>query len=40
LQDTASGLQVEGPNGWIDAQPVAGTFIVNIGELLEMASNG
>jgi isopenicillin N synthase-like dioxygenase len=40
LQDVAAGLQVEGPNGWIDAAPVPGTFVVNIGELLEMASNG
>jgi isopenicillin N synthase-like dioxygenase len=40
LQDTTAGLQVEGPNGWIDAKPVPGTFVINIGELLEMASNG
>jgi isopenicillin N synthase-like dioxygenase len=40
LQDTAAGLQVEGPNGWIDAKPVPGTFVINVGELLEMASNG
>jgi len=40
LQDIAAGLQVEGPNGWIDAKPVPGTFVVNVGELLEMASNG
>jgi isopenicillin N synthase-like dioxygenase len=40
LQDTAAGLQVEGPNGWIDAAPKPGTFVINIGELLEMASNG
>ena len=26
--------------GWIDAPPVPGTFVVNIGEILEMASNG
>jgi isopenicillin N synthase-like dioxygenase len=39
-QDTVGGLQVEGPDGWIDAPPVPGTFIVNIGEILEIASNG
>ncbi len=39
-QDTARGLQVETPGGWIDAPPKPGTFVVNIGELLEMASNG
>lgn len=40
LQDRQSGLQVEGASGWIDAPPVEGTFVVNIGEILEMASNG
>jgi isopenicillin N synthase-like dioxygenase len=40
LQDTVAGLQVEGEHGWIDAPPVSGTFVVNIGELLEIASNG
>jgi len=40
LQDTTAGLQVEGERGWIDAQPVPGTFVVNIGEILELASSG
>jgi len=40
LQDRAAGLQVEGENGWIDAPPIPGTFVVNTGELLEIASNG
>jgi isopenicillin N synthase-like dioxygenase len=40
LQDGQNGLQVEGEHGWIDASPVPGTFVVNIGEILEMASNG
>jgi isopenicillin N synthase-like dioxygenase len=40
LQEKQGGLQVEGERGWIDAPPVPGTFIVNIGEILEMASNG
>ena len=40
LQDEAAGLQVEGEDGWIDAPPVSGTFIVNIGEILELASSG
>ncbi len=38
LQDKVSGLQVEGPDGWIDAPPIPGSFIINVGELLEMAS--
>jgi hypothetical protein len=40
LQDAVGGLQVQGKDGWIDAVPVPGTFVVNIGELLELASNG
>lgn len=40
LQDVAEGLQVEHGAGWIDVPPLAGTFVVNIGELLEMASGG
>lgn len=40
LQDKVGGLQVEGETGWIDAPPVPGTFVINIGELLELASNG
>jgi isopenicillin N synthase-like dioxygenase len=31
---------VQGPDGWIDAPPAPGTFVVNIGEILEIASNG
>ena len=40
LQDKVSGLQVEGPDGWIEAPPIPGSFVINVGELLEMASNG
>ncbi|KGT88820.1 2-oxobutyrate oxidase [Erwinia typographi] len=41
LQDQQRGLQVEvEPDRWIDALPLAGSFVVNIGELLELASNG
>jgi isopenicillin N synthase-like dioxygenase len=40
LQDGVAGLQVETAAGWLGAPPRPGTFIVNIGELLEMASNG
>lgn len=34
------GLQVEHDGGWIDAPPVPGAFVVNIGELLEVATDG
>jgi isopenicillin N synthase-like dioxygenase len=40
LQETQEGLQVEHDGGWISAPPVPGTFVVNIGEVLELASNG
>ncbi len=34
------GLQVEKDGEWIDAPPLPGAFVVNIGELLEYASDG
>ncbi|MEB7555143.1 isopenicillin N synthase family dioxygenase [Kluyvera cryocrescens] len=41
LQDEQKGLQVEVSDGqWIDAKPLPGSFVVNIGELLELATNG
>ncbi|WP_294540965.1 2-oxoglutarate and iron-dependent oxygenase domain-containing protein [uncultured Rhodoblastus sp.] len=40
LQDKVAGLQVEAESGWIDAPPLAGSFIVNIGEILEIATSG
>lgn len=35
-----AGLQVEKDGEWIDAPPVDGAFIVNIGEMLEIATDG
>jgi isopenicillin N synthase-like dioxygenase len=34
------GLQVQYGDEWIDAPPVEGAFVVNIGETLEVATNG
>ncbi|QCR20170.1 isopenicillin N synthase family dioxygenase [Agrococcus sp. SGAir0287] len=34
------GLQVEIDGAWVDAPPIDGAFVVNIGELLEHATNG
>lgn len=40
-QDDAGGLEVETDDGeWIAARPVTDTFVVNIGEILELASDG
>jgi isopenicillin N synthase-like dioxygenase len=40
LQDVQAGLQVEYDGTWIDVPPLPGTFVINMGELLELASNG
>ena len=40
FQDGQGGLQVEGAAGWIDAAPRRDAYVVNIGELLELASDG
>ena len=40
LQDDHEGLQVETARGWIGVPPRDGTFVINIGELLELASDG
>ncbi|RWU09499.1 isopenicillin N synthase family oxygenase [Pseudidiomarina gelatinasegens] len=40
MQDSQSGLKVERGNEWIDVAPIPGALVVNIGELLELASNG
>ncbi|KAB0679110.1 isopenicillin N synthase family dioxygenase [Aureimonas leprariae] len=41
LQERQKGLEVEAADGsWIEAEPRPGSFVVNIGELLEMATDG
>ena len=41
VEPGSQGLQVElSPGTWLDVPPVAGAFIVNIGELLEVATGG
>ncbi|MEO6826425.1 MAG: 2-oxoglutarate and iron-dependent oxygenase domain-containing protein [Microbacteriaceae bacterium] len=40
LEPGTTGLQVEHDGDWIDAPPVRGAFVVNIGEMLELATGG
>ena len=39
-QDAHGGLQVKTPRGWIDAPPLPGTLVCNIGDLLDRMSGG
>jgi isopenicillin N synthase-like dioxygenase len=39
-QDDAGGLQVDTPTGWVDAPPLAGTFVCNIGDMLDRMTAG
>lgn len=40
-QDDVGGLQVQAQDGtWIDATPIPGSFVFNIGEMLEIATQG
>ncbi|PTW90776.1 isopenicillin N synthase-like dioxygenase [Microbacteriaceae bacterium MWH-Ta3] len=40
VEDGKGGLQVEMDGEWIDAPPIPRAFVVNIGEMLEIATNG
>lgn len=39
-QDDNGGLQVRTPRGWIDAPPIAGTLVCNIGDMLDRLTGG
>ncbi|WP_336318016.1 isopenicillin N synthase family dioxygenase [Streptomyces lavendofoliae] len=40
LQDGVGGLQVRSGDTFLDVPPLPGAFVVNLGELLEIATNG
>ncbi|KAM9991958.1 hypothetical protein ACTFIZ_012639 [Dictyostelium cf. discoideum] len=39
-QDDVGGLQVHSKNGWISAPPIKGTFVCNIGDMLDRMTGG
>lgn len=39
-QDDVGGLQVKSPAGWIEAPPVPGSFVCNIGDMLDRMTGG
>ncbi|WP_256330314.1 isopenicillin N synthase family oxygenase [Variovorax sp. YR216] len=39
-QDDVGGLQVRTPEGWIEAPPVANSFVCNIGDMLDRMTGG
>jgi len=39
-QDDSGGLQIAVPEGWIDAPPIPGTLVCNIGDMLDRMTGG
>ena len=39
-QDDSGGLQIAAPEGWIDAPPIDGTLVCNIGDMLDRLTGG
>ncbi|MBL8957818.1 MAG: isopenicillin N synthase family oxygenase [Myxococcaceae bacterium] len=39
-QDDCGGLEVKTPNGWAHAEPIPGTFVCNLGDMLDRITGG
>jgi isopenicillin N synthase-like dioxygenase len=39
-QDPSGGLEVHGRHGWVEAPPIPGSFVVNLGDMLERMTGG
>jgi isopenicillin N synthase-like dioxygenase len=39
-QDGTGGLEVHTPDGWVDAPPLPGTFVCNLGDMLDRMTRG
>lgn len=39
-QDNCGGLEVKTPGGWVNAPPVPGTFVCNLGDMLDRMTGG
>jgi len=40
LQDSIGGLQIQHKDQWIDATPIPGTLVINVGDCMEFLTNG
>lgn len=40
LQDDAGGLEVRSSTGWVSAPPIAGSFVCNLGDMLDRMTRG
>ncbi|CAA3001330.1 DMR6-LIKE OXYGENASE 1 [Olea europaea subsp. europaea] len=40
LQDEVKGLQIQHQKNWVTVEPIPGSFVVNVGDHLEIFSNG
>ncbi|KAL2481326.1 2-oxoglutarate (2OG) and Fe(II)-dependent oxygenase superfamily protein [Abeliophyllum distichum] len=40
LQDEVKGLQIQHKENWVTVEPIPGSFVVNVGDHLEIFSNG